>query len=48
MARVAGTPVSVATRLMVYMYGISRIFNCRYFRLIDRYGSANRQGCLSL
>ncbi len=47
MARVLGTPLSWATRLIVYRYGINRILSCRYLRLMDRYGSAKRQGCLS-
>lgn len=35
-ARVLGTPVSCAVRLIVYRYGISRILSWRYLRLIER------------
>ena len=47
MPRTGGTPVSVASRDSVYVYGVMRIFSLRYLRLIERYGSPYVHGCLS-
>lgn len=45
--RTGPTPVFVASLDSVYMYGSSRSFSWRYFRLMEVYGSPSSQGCWS-